>query len=201
MVRALMPKARFLAAACNDCHSRHVKERHGVFIDYNQNAKDRTVAGAYSVRPTADARVSAPLDWSEVPDVDPADFTLVTMPKRFGRIGDPHAGIDDRAYSLDGLLELSQRHERDGEGDAPWPPQYAKAPGEPKRVQPSRRARPQSAAAGLANAAGSADAAGSANAADAAGPADAAASEAAGEAAVPASARPRRKPSAGRKAS
>ncbi|HEY1328525.1 MAG TPA: non-homologous end-joining DNA ligase [Casimicrobiaceae bacterium] len=114
------------------------EERHGVFIDYNQNAKDRTVAGAYSIRPTADARVSAPLDWREVPDADPADFTLTTMLERFARIGDRHRGIDDRAYSLESLLELSARHERDGLGDAPWPPQYAKAPGEPKRVQPSR---------------------------------------------------------------
>jgi DNA ligase D-like protein (predicted polymerase) len=121
------------------------EERHGVFIDYNQNAKDRTVAGAYSVRPTPDARVSAPLDWSEVPDAEPADFTLTTMLERFARIGDRHRGLDDRAYSLESLLELSARHERDGLGDAPWPPQYAKAPGEPTRVQPSR-ARPGRAA-------------------------------------------------------
>jgi DNA ligase D-like protein (predicted polymerase) len=114
------------------------EERHGVFIDYNQNAKDRTVAGAYSIRPTVDARVSAPLDWSEVPDADPADFTLTTMLERYQRVGDRHRGLDDRAYSLERLLELSAQHERDGVGDAPWPPQYAKAPGEPKRVQPSR---------------------------------------------------------------
>jgi DNA primase len=114
------------------------EERHGVFLDYNQNAKDRTVAGAYSVRPTPDARVSAPLDWSEVADADPAAFTLATMPARLARIGDPHRGIDDGAGSLDGLLALSERHERDGQGDAPWPPQYAKMPGEPPRVQPSR---------------------------------------------------------------
>jgi DNA ligase D-like protein (predicted polymerase) len=114
------------------------EERHGVFIDYNQNAKDRTVAGAYSVRPVADARVSAPLDWSEVPAADPSDFTLTTMPARFDRVGDRHADIDARAYALDSLLELSARHERDGEGDAPWPPQYAKAPGEPTRAPPSR---------------------------------------------------------------
>ena len=119
------------------------EERHGVFIDYNQNAKDRTVAGAYSIRPTPDARVSAPLDWSEVADADPADFTLVTMPTRFASIGDRHRDIDARAYSLESLLELSQRQERDGQGDAPWPPQYAKAPGEPPRVQPSRRAEAQ----------------------------------------------------------
>ena len=119
------------------------EERHGVFIDYNQNAKDRTVAGAYSIRPTPDARVSAPLDWSEVADVDPADFTLVTMPPRFARIGDPHRDIDARSYSLESLLELSRRHEREGQGDAPWPPQYAKMPGEPTRAQPSRRAAPK----------------------------------------------------------
>jgi bifunctional non-homologous end joining protein LigD len=116
------------------------EERHGVFIDYNQNAKDRTVAGAYSIRPTPDARVSAPLDWSEVANADPADFTLLTMPKRFAHIGDRHRDIDACAYSLEKLLDLSLRHERAGEGDAPWPPQYAKAPDEPTRVQPSRRA-------------------------------------------------------------
>jgi bifunctional non-homologous end joining protein LigD len=116
------------------------EERHGVFIDYNQNAKDRTVAGAYSVRPTPDARVSAPLNWDEVDAAEPGDFTLVTMQKRFAQIGDRHKDIDARACSLDSLLELSQRQARDGQGDAPWPPQYAKAPGEPTRVQPSRRA-------------------------------------------------------------
>jgi DNA ligase D-like protein (predicted polymerase) len=116
------------------------EERHGVFIDYNQNARDRTVAGAYSIRPTPDARVSAPLAWAELDDADPADFNLVTMPNRFRSLGDPHREIDARAYSLENLLELSRRHERDGRGDAPWPPQYAKAPGEPPRVQPSRRA-------------------------------------------------------------
>ncbi len=114
------------------------EERHGVFVDYNQNAKDRTVAGAYSVRPTADARVSAPLAWEEVDDCEAADFTLQTMPGRFASIGDRHAGIDEAVGSLDGLLELSARQEREGEGDAPWPPQYRKQPGEPARVQPSR---------------------------------------------------------------
>jgi len=128
------------------------EERHGVFIDYNQNARDRTVAGAYSIRPTPDARVSAPLDWSEVADADPAEFTLVTMPKRFASIGDRHAGIDASSYSLESLLELSARHERDGAGDAPWPPQYAKAPGEPPRVQPSRRAEASGAAANASSA-------------------------------------------------
>ncbi|MEP6607945.1 MAG: non-homologous end-joining DNA ligase [Burkholderiaceae bacterium] len=116
------------------------EERHGVFIDYNQNAKDRTVAAAYSVRPTTDARVSAPLNWDDVDACDPADFTLITMPARFARIGDLHQGIDLHPGSLHGLLELSARQERDGLGDAPWPPQYKKQPGEPLRVQPSRRA-------------------------------------------------------------
>ena len=114
------------------------EERHGVFVDYNQNAKDRTVASAYSVRPTPDARVSTPLSWDEVDEIDPADFTLATMPKRFAKIGDRHAGIDDAAGSLEGLLELSARHEREGLGDAPWPPHYRKQRGEPPRVQPSR---------------------------------------------------------------
>jgi bifunctional non-homologous end joining protein LigD len=114
------------------------EERHGVFVDYNQNAKDRTVASAYSVRPTPDARVSAPLAWDEVDTADPADFTLATMPKRFAKLGDRHAGIDDAVGSLDRLLELSARHEREGLGDAPWPPHYRKQRGEPPRVQPSR---------------------------------------------------------------
>jgi len=114
------------------------EERHGVFVDYNQNAKDRTVASAYSVRPTPDARVSAPLRWDEVTSAEPADFTLATMPKRFAQLGDRHAGIDGTAGSLEGLLELSARHERDGLGDAPWPPHYKKQRGEPPRVQPSR---------------------------------------------------------------
>src|SRR5437899_1072831 len=117
------------------------EERHGVFLDYNQNAKDRTIASAYSVRPTADARVSTPLEWSEVPDVDPADFTVTTVPKRFAGRGDPAAAIDDHAGSLDGLLQLSERQRAAGQGDAPWPPHYAKQEGEPARVQPSRRRR------------------------------------------------------------
>jgi len=116
------------------------EERHGVFIDYNQNAKDRTVAAAYSVRPTADARVSAPIAWDDVDTCEPGDFTLATMPARFARVGDLHQGIDQQAGSLERLLELSARQERDGLGDAPWPPQYKKQPGEPLRVQPSRRA-------------------------------------------------------------
>ncbi len=114
------------------------EERHGVFVDYNQNAKDRTVASAYSVRPTPDARVSAPLNWDEVASVDPADFTLATMPQRFAKLGDRHEGIDQTAGSLEGLLELSARHEREGLGDAPWPPHFKKQRGEPPRVQPSR---------------------------------------------------------------
>ncbi len=114
------------------------EERHGVFIDYNQNAKDRTVASAWSVRPTPDARVSMPLDWGEVPDCDPAAFTLVRAPKRFAERGDDSAGIDQAVGSLDKLLELSAAQEAEGLGDAPWPPQYKKAPGEPPRVQPSR---------------------------------------------------------------
>jgi DNA ligase D-like protein (predicted polymerase) len=123
------------------------EERHGVFLDYNQNAKDRTVAAAYSVRPTQDARVSAPLGWEEVPDVEPADFTLVTMPGRFAKLGDRHAGIDDRPCSLEALLELAERQEKEGQGDAPWPPHYEKQPGEPPRVQPSKRRTPEKEAA------------------------------------------------------
>ena len=114
------------------------EERQGVFVDYNQNAKDRTVASAYSVRPTPDARVSAPLSWDEVDEADPEDFTLGTMPQRFAKIGDRHAGMDASAGSLDGLLELSARQEKEGQGDAPWPPHYRKQPGEPPRVQPSK---------------------------------------------------------------
>jgi hypothetical protein len=114
------------------------EERQGVFVDYNQNAKDRTVASAYSVRPTPDARVSAPLSWDEVDAADPADFTLGTMPTRFAELGDRHAEMDRHAGSLEGLLELSARHEQQGQGDAPWPPHYRKQPGEPPRVQPSK---------------------------------------------------------------
>jgi len=118
------------------------EERHGVFLDYNQNAKDRTIAAAYSVRPRPDARVSAPLDWNEIADCDPADFTLRTMPSRVTDKGDPHTAMDDHPCSLESLLELSERHEREGLGDAPWPPHYQKQPGEPARVQPSRRRTP-----------------------------------------------------------
>jgi DNA ligase D-like protein (predicted polymerase) len=115
------------------------EERHGVFLDYNQNAKDRTVASAYSVRPMPDGRVSAPLTWDEVPDCDPGAFTLDTMPERFAAIGDPSEGIDEAAGSLQPLLELAVQHEAAGFEDAPWPPQYAKQPGEAMRVQPSKR--------------------------------------------------------------
>jgi bifunctional non-homologous end joining protein LigD len=114
------------------------EERHGVFVDYNQNMRDRTVASAYSVRPTADARVSTPLTWDEVPDVEPADLRIDTVPDLVARRGDPSADIDAHAGSLDSLLELSRRDEAAGLGDAPWPPHFRKQAGEPKRVQPSR---------------------------------------------------------------
>jgi hypothetical protein len=116
------------------------EERHGVFLDYNQNAKDRTIAAAYSVRPKPDARVSAPLAWDEVAVCEPADFTLATMPARFADVGDRHRDIDRHPARLDGLLELSARQEKEGLGDAPWPPHYQKQPGEAPRVAPSRRA-------------------------------------------------------------
>jgi bifunctional non-homologous end joining protein LigD len=114
------------------------EERQGVFIDYNQNARDRTVASAYSVRAVPDARVSCPLEWNEVADVEPAELTLKTVPARLRQRGDPSASIDQHAGRLDGLLELAARDERDGLGDAPWPPHFRKQEGEPKRVQPSR---------------------------------------------------------------
>jgi hypothetical protein len=115
------------------------EERHGVFVDYNQNAKDRTVAAAYSVRPTPDARVSTPLGWDEVDAVEPSDFTLRTMPARFATRGHLHAGMDAAPGLLHQLLELSARQETEGQGDAPWPPQYRKQPDEPPRVEPSKR--------------------------------------------------------------
>ena len=114
------------------------EERHGVFLDYNQNAKDRTVASAYSVRPTPDARVSAPVTWDELGACSPGAFTLKTMPARFAAIGDRHAKIDEHPCSLEPLLRLSAAQEAEGLGDAPWPPHYAKQPGEPARVAPSR---------------------------------------------------------------
>ena len=114
------------------------EERHGVFLDYNQNAKDRTTCSAYSVRPLPDARVSAPLHWDEVPACDPADFTVFTLPERFAEIGDPHAGMDAVPGSLEKLLELASVDEAAGLGDAPWPPHFRKMEGEAPRVAPSR---------------------------------------------------------------
>jgi len=114
------------------------EERHGVFLDYNQNAKDRTTCSAYSVRPVPDARVSAPLRWSEVSDCDPSDFTIFTMPKRFTEVGDPHADMNDAPGSLEPLLELAARDEAEGLGDAPWPPHFRKMESEGPRVAPSR---------------------------------------------------------------
>lgn len=114
------------------------EQRQGVFVDYNQNARDRTVASAYSVRPVPDARVSCPVEWGEVLDLDPARFTLRTVPARFAETGDPAAGIDEAAGSLDSLLELARVDEREGLGDAPWPPHFPKAEREPIRVAPSR---------------------------------------------------------------
>jgi hypothetical protein len=119
------------------------EERHGVFLDYNQNAKDRTVAAAYSVRPRPDGRVSAPLAWDEIDSCDPADFTMATVPARYRRLGDPHVSMDDHPGSLERLLELSARQEAEGQGDAPWPPHYRKQPGEAPRVAPSRRRTPK----------------------------------------------------------
>ncbi len=114
------------------------EERHGVFVDYNQNARDRTVASAYSVRPVPDARVSTPLEWEEVPEVDPARFTVRTVPDRLRDQGDPSAEIDENAGGLEKLLELAAEDEEKGLGDAPWPPHFRKQKGEPKRVQPSK---------------------------------------------------------------
>jgi len=119
------------------------EERHGVFLDYNQNAKDRTTAAAWSVRPTPDARVSMPLTWSQVVGCDPSAYTLRTVPALLAEHGDPHAGIDDAVGDLGGLLELAAADEAAGLGDAPWPPQFAKQPSEPSRVQPSRARKPR----------------------------------------------------------
>ena len=118
------------------------EERHGVFLDYNQNAKDRTTCSAYSVRPLPDARVSTPLDWQEVPDCDPADFTVHSVPQRFAQFGDPHARMDDSPGSLEALLELAAQDEAAGLGDAPWPPHFRKMEGEAPRVAPSRAKKP-----------------------------------------------------------
>jgi DNA ligase D-like protein (predicted polymerase) len=114
------------------------EERHGVFLDYNQNAKDRTTCSAYSVRPLPDARVSTPIHWNEVADCDPADFTVLTVPRRFSELGDPHARMDEKPGSLDKLLELAERDQAAGLGDAPWPPHFRKMEGEATRVAPSR---------------------------------------------------------------
>jgi DNA ligase D-like protein (predicted polymerase) len=116
------------------------KEERGerVFVDYNQNARDRTIASAYSIRPKPAAPVSAPLDWDELGDVQPEDFVVATMPARFAEVGDRHAAIDDTAHSLQPLLDMYERDEAEGETDMPYPPDYPKMPGEPKRVQPSR---------------------------------------------------------------
>jgi len=118
------------------------EERRGVFLDYNQNAKDRTIAAAYSVRARPDARVSAPLTWDEIDVCDPSDFTLGTMPSRYAGVGDRHAAMDRHPCSLERLLDLAARQKREGQGDAPWPPHYRKQPDEPARVQPSRRRTP-----------------------------------------------------------
>ena len=114
------------------------EERHGVFLDYNQNAKDRTTCSAYSVRPLPDARVSTPLEWNEVADCEPEDFTVLTVPKRFALSGDPHQDMDSQPGSLEALLELAERDEAAGLGDAPWPPHFRKMKGEASRVAPSR---------------------------------------------------------------
>lgn len=115
------------------------EERRGVFVDYNQNARDRTIAAAYSVRPVSDARVSCPLEWDEVLDVDPAALTMSTVPDRFRARGDPGAALDESVGRIESLLELADKDEREGLGEAPWPPHFPKAAGEPRRAQPSRR--------------------------------------------------------------
>ena len=117
------------------------EERRGVFLDFNMNARDRTLASAYSVRPMPDARVSCPLEWNEVAGVEPEAFTIHTVPARFATKGDPGARIDDVSYSIESLLELAERDEKEGLGDAPWPPHFPKGEQEPRRVSPSRRAR------------------------------------------------------------
>ncbi len=152
------------------------EERHGVFVDYNQNAKDRTVASAYSIRPLPDARVSTPLSWDDVAGCDPAAFTIGTVPARFAAVGDPWAGMDAAAGSLSGLLELAERDEAAGLPDAPWPPHFVRQSGEEPRVQPSKRRTARKAPAKGAGPAGSSGAAGSGGSepeADGAGAADA----------------------------
>ena len=137
--RAALALARAVEKRCPMASSKWWKEeRHGVFLDYNQNAKDRTTCSAYSVRPLPDARVSMPLRWDEVMTCDPADFTVLTVPDRFAKNGDPHATMDEYAGVLDALLEMAARDEAEGIGDAPWPPHFRKGESEPARVQPSK---------------------------------------------------------------
>ena len=137
--RAALALARAVEKRCSLASSKWWKEeRHGVFLDYNQNAKDRTTCSAYSVRPLPDSRVSMPLRWDEVMVCDPAEFTVLTVPDRFAKIGDPHAAMDEYPGVLDSLLELAARDEAEGIGDAPWPPHFAKQEGEGRRVAPSR---------------------------------------------------------------
>ncbi|NYF90237.1 DNA primase [Tunturiibacter empetritectus] len=137
--RAALALARAVEGRCSLASSKWWKEeRHGVFLDYNQNAKDRTTCSAFSVRPLPDARVSTPLRWDEVMRCDPADFTVLTIPDRFVKIGDPHAAMDEHAGVLDALLTMAERDEAVGLGDAPWPPHFRKVEGEPARVQPSK---------------------------------------------------------------
>jgi bifunctional non-homologous end joining protein LigD len=137
--RAALALARAVERRCSLASSKWWKEeRHGVFLDYNQNAKDRTTCSAFSVRPLPDARVSTPLRWDEVMRCDPADFTVLTVPDRFAKIGDPHAAMFEHAGVLDALLTMAERDEADGLGDAPWPPHFRKMEGEPARVQPSK---------------------------------------------------------------
>jgi DNA ligase D-like protein (predicted polymerase) len=137
--RAALALAREVERRTDKATSKWWKEeRHGVFVDYNQNARDRTVASAWSVRPVADARVSTPLEWDEVPDVEPEELRIDTVPARLAERGDPTATIDDVRHSLDSLHELADRDEAEGLGDAPWPPHFRKQKGEPRRVQPSK---------------------------------------------------------------
>jgi bifunctional non-homologous end joining protein LigD len=154
------------------------EERHGVFVDYNQNAKDRTVASAYSIRPVPDARVSTPLTWAEVPSCDPAEYTIDSVPARFAALGDPWAAMDEAAGSLDGLLELAARDEAAGVPDAPWPPHYEKQTGEAPRVQPSKRRAPSSASSAAASSAAASSTAASSAAASSASASSASASPA-----------------------
>ncbi len=144
--RAALALAREVERRSGDlATSKWWKEERGqrVFLDYNQNARDRTVASAYSVRSNPEARVSCPFRWDELDDVELADFTIATVPDRYREVGDLEATIDDEAYSLEGLLELSERDEAQGLGDAPWPPNFPKAKGEPRRVQPSKAKKSQ----------------------------------------------------------